>query len=79
MQDVVLSTALDFSAPMLAQGIVHNLLAVWNSLWPILLMIMGFSLIVFVHELGHFAVAKWADVRVERFAIGFSRDVTHVP
>ncbi|HRX86889.1 MAG TPA: site-2 protease family protein, partial [Phycisphaerae bacterium] len=29
----------------------------------------------FVHELGHFLVAKWAGVRVEQFAIGFFREV----
>lgn len=49
--------------------------AIWNSAWPYLLMLAGFSLIVFVHELGHFAVAKWAGVRVEKFAIGFGREI----
>jgi regulator of sigma E protease len=29
------------------------------------------TVLIFVHELGHFAVAKWAGVRVERFSIGF--------
>lgn len=51
------------------------ILAAWSSVWPYLAMIGGFSLIVFVHELGHFAVAKWAGVRVERFAIGFGREL----
>ncbi len=37
--------------------------------------ILGFSLIVFVHELGHFVAAKWAGVRVERFAIGFGKEL----
>lgn len=30
-----------------------------------------FSLIVFVHELGHFATAKWTGMQVDEFAIGF--------
>src|SRR5713101_8135805 len=30
-----------------------------------------FGLIVFVHELGHFLVAKWVGVGVERFSFGF--------
>lgn len=47
----------------------------WDSVWPYLLMILGFSFIVFVHELGHFAVAKWAGVRVDRFAIGFGQEL----
>ncbi len=29
------------------------------------------GLLVFVHELGHFAVAKWCGVRVETFSLGF--------
>ncbi len=52
-----------------------SVLAVWGSIWPYLLMIGGFSLIVFFHELGHFAVAKWAGVRVERFAVGFGKEL----
>ncbi len=37
----------------------------------LLLVVLGFSFIVFVHELGHFLAARWARVRVEAFAIGF--------
>lgn len=33
--------------------------------------LVGFSIIIFVHELGHFLAAKWAGVRVDRFAVGF--------
>jgi regulator of sigma E protease len=33
--------------------------------------IVGFSIIIFVHELGHFLAAKWMGVRVDRFAVGF--------
>jgi len=32
---------------------------------------LGLGLVIFLHELGHFAVAKWCDVHVERFSIGF--------
>lgn len=52
-----------------------NPLEVFDAVWPYLVMLLGFSAIVFVHELGHFAVAKWAGVRVERFAIGFGREI----
>lgn len=51
------------------------LLSFWSAAWPYLLMVFGFSVIIFVHELGHFLVAKWAGVRVEKFAIGFGREV----
>ena len=33
------------------------------------LLVLG--VLIFIHELGHFAVAKWANVGVERFSLGF--------
>ncbi len=39
--------------------------------WLIVQIVVGFSIIIFVHELGHFLAAKWMGVRVDRFAIGF--------
>jgi len=45
------------------------------NLWSILLLIIGFSLVIFVHELGHFLTAKWAKVRVEKFCIGFGKEL----
>jgi regulator of sigma E protease len=32
---------------------------------------LGFSLLIILHELGHFAVAKWVGMRVERFSLFF--------
>lgn len=37
----------------------------------ILYVALGLGLVIFFHELGHFAVAKWCGVFVERFSIGF--------
>ncbi len=37
----------------------------------ILLLIGVLALIVFVHELGHFLVAKWCGIRVDEFGLGF--------
>ncbi len=36
----------------------------------LLLVIIGFGLLIAVHEFGHFIAAKWARVRVDAFAIG---------
>jgi regulator of sigma E protease len=33
--------------------------------------VMGFSLIIVIHELGHFLAARWAGIRVLAFAVGF--------
>lgn len=60
---------------LMQTDLLAQLGAVWGKIWPYLLMMFGFSLIVFVHELGHFAVAKWAKVRVEKFAVGFGREL----
>ncbi len=42
-----------------------------SSLYYVLLMVAGICIIIFVHELGHFLVAKWADVKVEVFSLCF--------
>jgi len=41
-----------------------------STFFDFLLLLIGFSLVIFVHELGHFAVAKWVGIKVEQFAIG---------
>ena len=33
--------------------------------------ILLFSFAIFIHEFGHFVVAKWLGLRVDRFSIGF--------
>jgi regulator of sigma E protease len=35
------------------------------------MVVLGLGFVIFIHELGHFAVAKWAGVKVEKFSIGF--------
>jgi len=42
-----------------------------NWLWPILQLLIGLGLVIFVHELGHFLLAKAVKIKVERFALGF--------
>ena len=54
--------------PVLASFSVDALVSKAGS---VLLVAIGIGLVIFFHELGHFAVAKWCDVFVERFSIGF--------
>lgn len=42
-----------------------------NSISNLALVVAGFTFIIFIHELGHFAAARWAGIRVLAFAIGF--------
>lgn len=37
----------------------------------IIVFIIILGLLIFVHELGHFLIAKWAKIRVDEFAFGF--------
>lgn len=41
-----------------------------SSGFNILLIVLGFGVLIFIHELGHFIAAKWAGIRTEAFAIG---------
>jgi membrane-associated protease RseP (regulator of RpoE activity) len=42
-----------------------------DGLWRAFLVIIGLSFVVFIHELGHFLAAKWCDVHVTTFSLGF--------
>ncbi len=44
--------------------------ALWSKAWPIIIAILFFGLIIFIHELGHFAFAKLFKVKVNEFAMG---------
>lgn len=44
--------------------------AVWGKVWPILVAILFFGLIIVFHELGHFLFAKLFKVQVNEFSIG---------
>lgn len=54
---------------MLAIG---DIMLAWaETVWTLAKVIIGFSFIIFVHELGHFLAAKWVGIRVDRFSVGF--------
>ena len=67
MQDVLMQAM----NPLLAVGGLDVLAAIK----PWVLIVLGFSAVIFVHELGHCVLAKLADVRVEKFCIGFGREL----
>lgn len=49
--------------------------AVWNFLGVVLPFLAVLTLVVFIHELGHFLVARWCGVTVRVFSVGFGREV----
>ncbi len=47
-------------------------MSVWvDYLWGITQGVLGLGFVIFVHELGHFLVAKWCGVKCEKFYLGF--------
>ena len=42
-----------------------------NTLLTIAKVALGLGFVIFIHELGHFLLAKWNGVKVEKFSIGF--------
>ncbi|WP_372366968.1 RIP metalloprotease RseP [Candidatus Uabimicrobium sp. HlEnr_7] len=55
----------------LAAGLLSVVQGVLN--W--ILVICGIGFLIFIHELGHFVVAKYEGVRVEAFALGFGNAI----
>ncbi len=45
-------------------------MGILSSFYNVLLIVIGFGVLIFVHELGHFLAAKWAKIRTEGFAVG---------
>jgi regulator of sigma E protease len=53
----------------------HGADRVNNAVIMVLALIVVLGVLVFVHELGHFLAAKWAGIRVFRFALGMGRPI----
>src|SRR5437762_656355 len=43
----------------------------YTRLMAIVLAILALSLMIIVHEAGHYFVARWSGMRVDRFSLGF--------
>lgn len=52
----------------MSPDLLHSL---FSSVWSIFLVVLFFGGSIFVHELGHFLIARRRGVHVERFSIGF--------
>jgi regulator of sigma E protease len=48
---------------------------VWGFLAVLLPFLFVLTVVVFIHELGHFLVARWCGVKVKAFSIGFGREI----
>jgi regulator of sigma E protease len=48
---------------------------IWSFLSVLLPFLFVLTVVVFIHELGHFLVARWCGVKVQAFSIGFGREI----
>ncbi len=46
-------------------------IGILESALAIAMVVIGLGFVIFIHELGHFLLAKWNGVKVEKFAVGF--------
>ncbi len=46
-----------------------------NPFFSVILIVIGFGFLIFVHELGHFLVAKMVGIKTTQFAIGFGHSL----
>lgn len=48
-----------------------SFLSVWQSVWPYLVAVLVFLVMIVIHEFGHFIAAKLFGVKVNEFSVGF--------
>ena len=46
-----------------------------GNVGAVLALVLGFTALIFVHELGHFLAAKWVGIKVTQFAVGMGHAV----
>ncbi len=56
---------------MLITAVAIALVCIYLDPIDTLKVVIGLGLVIFIHELGHFVAAKWCDVHVKTFSIGF--------
>lgn len=48
-----------------------NVVSLFGKVWPILVAVLAFMIIIMIHEFGHFIFAKILGVKVNEYSIGF--------
>ena len=61
-------------------GVAMDVLSMLNlpfttTIFYALPFLVALMVIVFVHEFGHFIVARWCGVKIEAFSIGFGKEI----
>jgi len=61
----------DNMTSLIITAVVVALVIIYLDPIDTLKVVIGLGLVIFIHELGHFLAAKWCDVHVRTFSIGF--------
>ncbi len=54
---------------------MDTILHILKVIGIILLVVLSFNIIIFVHELGHFLAARWRGLQIDRFQIWFGKPI----
>ena len=65
----------DRASGVSSASLVPNLRSMLADGTNFILILLGFGLLIFIHELGHFLAARWAGIRVDAFAVGMGPTV----
>jgi len=52
-----------------------RMLALFESVWIIPVLVLLFGVTIFIHELGHYLTARWLGLTIEVFSIGFGPSI----
>lgn len=52
--------------------IINSVISLFSSIGPFILLL---GVLIFIHEFGHFIIAKWCGVKVEVFSLGFGKKI----
>lgn len=55
--------------------LIATLISLLQAAWFIILVVLFFNFMIFVHELGHFLAGKWRGAYIDRFQIWFGRPI----
>ncbi len=59
-------------ALLLVIFVAYLIASKWDVAQYVIIALFGFGAVVFIHEFGHFIVARFCDIEIETFAIGFA-------
>ena len=51
--------------------------ALWSAATYLVPFIFVLTVVVFIHELGHFLVGRWCGIQVDVFSLGFGKELAH--